>query len=413
MDSLDFFLENDLLARFLRYTRIDTRSCRNSKEKPSSPGQLEFAALLEKELRALGIEDIYRDEKGFVIGRMAANTEEDLPAVGLMAHLDTAPEESGQNVQARLHKDYDGGDIVLEDGIVLSPAEYPELADYKGCTVITADGTTLLGADDKAGAAEIMSAAAYLYEHPEIEHGPVDFIFTPDEETGTGMDCFPLSELRARCCYTVDGDEEAAIEAECFNAYKANVRIEGRSIHPGAARGKMANAVMIAGTFLSMLPRSESPEATDGRYGFYCPIEVTGSIGKAEIELIIRDFDIQEVERRAAYLGDLAKTVEGAYPGSRVSVETEKQYLNMKEVLDRYPELVEKLTAAVRAAGMDVRLKEIRGGTDGARLTEMGLPAPNIFTGGHNYHGKYEWIALPSMVKAARTLINLLRLWAE
>jgi tripeptide aminopeptidase len=175
----------------------------------------------------------------------------------------------------------------------------------------------------------------------------------------------------------------------------------------------MANAVMIAGTFLSMLPRSESPEATDGRYGFYCPIEVTGSIGKAEIELIIRDFDIQEVERRAAYLGDLAKTVEGAYPGSRVSVETEKQYLNMKEVLDRYPELVEKLTAAVRAAGMDVRLKEIRGGTDGARLTEMGLPAPNIFTGGHNYHGKYEWIALPSMVKAARTLINLLRLWAE
>ncbi|MFP4066310.1 MAG: peptidase T [Spirochaetaceae bacterium] len=409
------WFEQELLSRFTRYTRVYTTSDRHSTEAPSTKRQLDLLRLLADELEALGVGGTSLDEKGYLVARLPARGEaaQGATPIGLMAHVDTSPDSSGKDVRPQVHTFYDGTVIELGEGVRLDPAEYPALLDYRGETIITSDGSTLLGADDKAGIAEIMTALAYFAEHPEIPHGPLEIIFTPDEEIGRGMDHFPAEELNARYCYTIDGGDEGTVEAECFNAYLVRVDFTGRVIHPGHARGKLVNAVSMAASFLSMIPRAETPEATDGRYGFYCPLECAGDMGSARVELIVRDFEMREVERRIEALRRFAAAVEGAFPGGTAQVEAREQYKNMREVLTEHPAVLERAEEAIRETGIEPQRKFIRGGTDGARLTQMGIPTPNVFTGAQNMHGRHEWIALPAMVRAARTVVNLARLWAE
>ena len=415
MDIERNWFEEELITRFTRYVRVFTTSDRHSDTVPSTARQLELSRMLAAELRELGVEDVDLDEKGYLIARIPATTAElsDVTSIGLMSHVDTSPDAGGENVQPQLHRSYDGGPLLLGEGVVLDPADYPNLAAYTGETIITSDGSTLLGADDKAGVAEIMTAVAYLTAHPELPHGPVEVIFTPDEEIGRGMDNFPLDRVSAGFCYTIDGGDEGTVEAECFSAYLAEVDFTGRVIHPGRARGKLVNAVTMAGMFLSMLPRSESPEATDGRYGFYCPLESSADLEHAHIELIVRDFEMAEVERRIDALRSMARAVEASFPGGRVAVTATEQYRNMRDILAEHPQTVDRARRAVEETGIEAKVEIIRGGTDGSRLTQMGIPTPNIFTGAQNMHGRHEWIALPAMVRASKTILNLLRLWSE
>ena len=408
------WFQDKLLSRLLRYVQIETTSDRHGSSIPSTPGQWELINLLKKELQEIGLVNIHVSEWGHIVGRVPASPgREDAPIIGFMAHVDTAADVTAAHVQPQIHETYEGTPIVIGEGLILSPQDFPDLLRHSGDTIITTDGTTLLGADDKAGIAEIMTALHWLVDHPEWVHGPIEVIFTPDEETGLGMNLFPLDQVKARCCYTLDGAEEGSIEAECFNAYKATVTLKGHSIHSGTARGKLVNAVSMAGTFLSMLPRNESPEATDDRYGFYFPLEVDGSPEEASIVIYIRDFDLDQADRRVDVLKSIAKAVEGVYPSSVVSLDVNKQYSNMSQFLQKDPDVVELLKEAVRAAGVDPQLRIIRGGTDGARLSEKGVPTPNIFTGGHNYHSRLEWASLITMTRATHTIIHLARLWAE
>lgn len=406
MENDRLWFEQDVTERFLRYVRVHTTSDRHATTTPSTHGQFDLARMLVDELRSLGVDDVSVDDHCYVIARVPGTVPEATP-FGLIAHLDTSPDTSGADVNPQVHENYDGKPITLGREHVLNPSSSPELADYVGATLITTDGTTLLGADDKAGVAEIMTAVRYLIEHPELPRPTIEVIFTPDEEVGHGMALLQTDRLQSEFCYTVDGTDEGGIEAECFTAYGAVVTFTGRVVHPGSARGKLANAVTMAGAFLDALPRAESPEATDGRYGFYCPVEVSGTMGSATVELIVRDFDSAEVERRLSHLGDLATAVAGAFPGGSADVTTEQQYLNMRPTLDEHPHVITLLEDAVRATGIEPVMHSIRGGTDGARLTERGIPTPNLFTGGHNLHGRYEWIAVPAMVRAAKTLVNL------
>jgi tripeptide aminopeptidase len=330
-----------------------------------------------------------------------------------MAHVDTAPDLTGKNVRPQVVENYDGGPIRLNETYTLDPKEFPELAGYVGGTIITTDGTTLLGADDKAGVAEIMSAVAFLQAHPEIPHGPIEIYFTPDEEIGKGMDRFPRDMAKAEFCYTLDGGDEGTVEAECFTAFKVEVNFHGKVIHLGSARGKLANAVTMAATYVSMLPRSESPESTDGRYGYYCPLEIRGDLDHAWLEVYLRDFELSEITRRVAYMESLARTIEGSFPGSTVELKAEKQYLNMREELEKRPEVIDYLKEAIRQTGMEPDLQIIRGGTDGARFTEMGVPTPNVFAGSHNMHSRFEWVAVATMARATHTIVNLVQLWSR
>jgi tripeptide aminopeptidase len=414
LDTDRAWFDDQLLSRFTKYVKVFTTSDRHNAETPSTPGQFDLARILVSELQELGISDVYFDEQCYVMARVPATKgKEGAPSMGLMAHLDTSPDSPGENVTPQIHRGYDGGTLQLSDGVALDPAEYPALTAYQGETIISSDGSTLLGGDDKAGVAEIMTAVAYLSEHPEIAHGPIEVIFTPDEEIGRGMDKFPLDRLESKVCYTVDGGDEGTYEAECFSAFMVSLHFNGRVIHPGTARGKLANAITMAGEFLSLLPRNESPEASDGRYGFYCPIEVTGGMGAARVDLILRDFEMHEVERRLDAVKSFAAAVEAAYPGSSVTVEHVEQYRNMRDVIEKTPEVTELLAEAIRGTGMEPVAHAIRGGTDGARLTQMGVPTPNIFAGPQNMHGIYEWVPLRSMVRAAKTVINLAVLWAD
>ena len=408
MDRDRDWFERDVLDRFIRYARVHTTSDRHSTSNPSSEIQFDLARMLYEELEAIGLSDIYFDDRCFIIARLPGTGDKaDAAPIGLMAHIDTAPDTSGEDVRPVVRKAYDGGAIDLGDGHTLDSEVYPTLTRYIGDTIITTDGRTLLGADDKAGIAEIMSAVAYLVEHPGIARRPLELIFTPDEEIGRGMDGFPIHELNSAHCYTLDGSLEGTVEAECFTAYAARIEIEGYVIHPGDARGRMANAVTMAGRFLSMLPGAESPEATDGRYGFYCPVELHGDYGHATVDLILRDFEDQVVQRRIAALETFSRAVEAAHPGGKVTVTTRRQYLNMRDRLSERPEIMRSLEKAIRATGMEPVRHSIRGGTDGARLTEMGIPTPNMFTGGQNFHGRYEWIPLSAMVRAIKTVVNL------
>lgn len=410
------WFEAEVLQRFLRYVVIHTTSDRHSAARPSSAHQLELCDLLALELAELGIDDVYRDAAtGSIIARIPARgADSGAVTIGFMAHVDTAPDFCGEGVSPQVIDNYNGGDIVLSgSGHVLGRADHPALADYVGATVITTDGTTLLGADDKAGVAEIMTAAAYLVRHPEIAHGPLELIFTTDEEVGRGMDNFPTERSSARYCYTLDGGDEGSVEAECFSAFHATVGFSGYAIHPGQARGKMVNPVSMASSFVTLLPRSESPEATDGRFGFYCPIELTAGLSEATLHVLIRDFELDQVKRRIAALEAIAAAVEAAYPGGSVSVKAEQQYLNMRDVMRDHPQVNEMVDRAIRATGIEPTWRSIRGGTDGARFTQMGVPTPNVFSGAHNMHSRFEWVALPAMVRAAKTVVNLAQLWSQ
>jgi len=413
-------LRDDLIERFTRYVKIDTTSDRHSKTFPTTRNQFDLAYVLEKELKQLGINNVSIDENAFLIARIPSVPEKsgqpaanNPPIIGLMAHIDTASDVSGKNVHPVLHENYDGKPIKLNSSITLAPEEFPQLNKYLGDTIITTDGTTLLGADDKAGVAEIMTAVRFFTEHPEIPHGKLEIIFTPDEETGLGMSNFPLKRVKSKYCYTVDGGEEGSIEIESFNAYKTRLIFYGRSIHIGYARGKLINALNMTRDFLNMLPGAETPEATDERFGYYCPLEISGSVDQVYLEVFIRDFDDKEAQRRVEVIKSIASTIEKIYPGSRIDVKPEKQYSNMKQYLDKEPKIINILERAVKKAGAVPLKKYIRGGTDGSRLSEMGIPTPNIFAGGHNFHSRREWVPVSSMIKAAKTIINLIVMWGE
>jgi tripeptide aminopeptidase len=408
----DVVLTAAITSRFLRYVRIWTTSDHHIDATPSTPGQWDLAKLLAEELQDLGLQDVELTDHCYVIARLPASPgKENYPAVGFLAHIDTSGEAPGRDVKPQVVENYNGEPISLADGLVLDPAADPGLAAQKGWTIIHTDGTTLLGADDKAGIAEIMAAAEYLLAHPEIAHGPVEIIFSPDEETGKGLPEFPVETLKAAACYTLDGGPLGELEIECFNAYGAEVRFTGKVIHPGAARGILVNAALMAASFAALLPRTESPEAADGYYGYYCLMEIKGNHEEASLELIIRDFGRKEAERRILALESFARTVEAQFPGGKVSVNTKPQYYNMREKIEARPEVLEILKTAACNTGVEFRLKPIRGGTDGSRLTELGIPTPNIFTGGRNYHSRIEWVSVPEMTAASRLVIELVRLW--
>lgn len=407
----------NLLNRFLRYARIHTTSNEEAamKRTPSTDCQWDLIHLLEKELRELGIEDVKVDEHGYVIARVPHNLtgNDQAKTIGLMAHVDTNADAPGDNITPVVHSPYDGGIIKLKDGIILDPEEFPLLLKYKGDTLITSDGTTLLGADDKAGIAEIMTAVELLQSHPEIPHGDLEIVFTPDEETGTGMNLFPVKSLKSRYCFTLDGGEEGELETECYYASRADIIFSGRAIHPGTARGKLVNALTMAGEYIAMLPRNESPEATDGRYGNYWPHALKGGLEHAELIVLIRSFEKDDRRRRKEALNAFAQAVEAAFPGGKVSVKFTDQYENMREEIEKHPQLIQCLEMAYIRAGIKPVEKPIRGGTDGSKLTEMGIPTPNIFAGGQNFHSRYEWVALPAMVRAVTVILNLAVIWSE
>ncbi|MDR0553532.1 MAG: peptidase T [Treponema sp.] len=407
-------ITNLIVPRFLRYVQVCTTSDRHVEATPSTVEQWDLAKILVEEIRALGIQDVELTGSCYVIARLPATPgKEKLPAVGFLAHLDTVSDVSGKDVKPQVVERYDGRRIELAEGLVLDPLVEPGLAAQKGKTIIHTDGSTLLGADDKAGIAEIMAAVEYLLAHREIEHGPVEIIFSPDEETGKGLPEFPLDTIKSIACYTLDGGPLGEFEIECFNAYMATIQFQGKVIHPGAARGILVNAALMSAVFAAMLPRTESPEATDGYYGYYCPMTINGDHEQASLELLIRDFDQNGIQRRIDALEYFARAVEAQFPGGKVTVNTKRQYVNMKEKIDARPEVPAILKQAAANLGMEFRLNPIRGGTDGSRLTELGIPTPNIFTGGRNAHSRIEWAAVSEMTASCLLVIELIRLWGE
>jgi tripeptide aminopeptidase len=400
--------------RFLNYVRFWTTSDRRNTDTPSTPGQWDLAKALVKELKSLGVKDVTLTDHCYVIARLPASAgKENCPMVGFLAHLDTAADVSGKDVKACLVENYDGKPVDLGCGQSLDPALDPALAAHMGKAIIHTDGSTLLGADDKAGIAVIMGAAEYLLNHAEICHGPLELIFSPDEETGKGLPDFPIDDVQAKVCYTLDGGPLGELEWECFNAWAAQIKFTGISMHLGTARGVMVNAALMASVYAAMLPRNESPEATDGYYGYYCPLSIQGDVENAELEVFIRDFDLQKGARRVAALDTFARAVEAQFPGGKIEVSSNIQYLNMKEKISSSPEVVEKLRQAFINIGIEIKEKPIRGGTDGSRLTEMGIPTPNIFTGGRNYHSRLEWLSVHEMIASCRLVVELIRLWGE
>lgn len=402
------------VPRFLKYVRFWTTSDRHKNDTPSTAGQWDLAKALLGELRGLGIEDATLTEHCYVIARIPASPgKAGVPPVGFWAHMDTSEEVSGENVKPCFVENYDGKPIDLGGGLCLNPASDPSLAAQQGDAIIHASGDTLLGADDKAGIAAIMGAAEYLLAHPEIEHGPVEIIFSPDEETGKGLPEFSLSDIQSRVCYTLDGGPLGELEWECFNAWGAEIKFQGVSMHLGQARGTMVNAALMASVYAAMLPRNESPEATDGYYGYYCPLEIRGDVETASLEVFIRDFDRKEGDRRLEALHTFARAVEAQFPGGKIEISSKLQYCNMKEKINERPEVVEKLRRAFMNAGVEIREKPIRGGTDGSRLAQMGIPTPNIFTGGRNCHSRLEWLSVPEMAAACRLVVELVKLWSD
>ena len=403
-----------LLDRFLRYVRIDTKADEKATTYPSSPGQLVLGRLLRDELLAMGLSDAVQDEHGLVFATVPGNVP-GAPTIAFNAHIDTNPENPGKDVNPQVIRGYGGGDIVLpkDPSKVIRVAENPELEGLIGKTIITTDGTTLLGADDKAGVAVIMEAARTLMENPEIPHGPVRIVFTCDEEIGRGVQYLEPARLGAVVAYTLDGAGAGEIEDETFSADAATVTVTGVNIHPSIAKGRMINAVRLAGMFLDRLPkRTLSPETTAGRDGFLHPLTIEGGTGEVKIGLLLRSFDTAELAVQAEILREIGRQVEREYPGARVTVETRKQYRNMKDGIRREPRAVEYAAEAVRRVGLEPKFRAIRGGTDGALLTEKGLPTPNLSTGEHNPHSPLEWTCLEEMETAVRVVVELCRVWA-
>ncbi len=405
----------NLVDRFLSYVKFDTQSDELTNMTPSTPGQMIFAKHLKKELEAIGLSDITLDDNGYLMATLPANTTRaDVPTVGFIAHLDTSPDMSGRHVSPRIVENYDGGDIVLndKDGITLSPREFPELLHYQGQPLIVTDGTTLLGADDKAGVAEIISAVAYLKEHPEIEHGKVRIAFNPDEEIGKGAHKFDVPHFGADFAYTMDGGEIGELEYENFNAAMARVTFKGRNVHPGYAKHKMINSMRIANQFVIMLPRWETPEHTEDYEGFYHLVGMDGTVELTTLTYIIRDHDRDRFERRKKEMEHLGRKINHEYPGC-CSLEINDQYYNMREKIEPVMHIIDIAQEAMRRADVTPKVQPIRGGTDGAQLSFKGLPCPNIFAGGLNFHGRYEFVPIPSMEKAMQVIIEIIKLVAQ
>ncbi|MFW5714066.1 MAG: peptidase T [Brevefilum sp.] len=405
-----------VVERFIRYIKIDTQSARKAEAFPSTEKQLNLAKLLVEELKELGLDDATVDEFGYVTATLPANTErEDVPVVGFLAHMDTSPDFSGEGVKPQFVENYDGGTLVLntEKAITMSPEEFPALKKYIGRTLITTDGTTLLGADDKAGAAEIMTAVAYLHDHPEIEHGKIKIGFTPDEEVGTGVDHFDVEKFGADFAYTVDGGEVGEVQYENFNAAGAEVTIHGRNVHPGKAKLKMRNALLIGMELNDLLPVFERPEFTEKYEGFYHLFLFGGTVEEASMTYIIRDHDREKFEEKKRLIQEAANYINEKYQDKIIEVETKDQYYNMREQVEQHPQIMEFAIQAVKDVGLTPKIKPVRGGTDGSRLSYMGLPTPNIFTGGHYGHGKYGFIPTFAMEKAVETLVQIAELVAK
>jgi len=399
-----------LLYRFLDYARFDTRPDENSTSCPSSASQMLFAKKLGAELVNTGLTEVTIDGNGYVMATLPANTRSKRPVLGFISHMDTSPEAPSGKINPQVHHEYSGGDILLnpEKKIKLSPKEFRELKQYKGQTIITTDGLTLLGADDKAGIAEIITAMEYLVSHPEIKHSKIRIAFTPDEEIGRSADRFDVKAFGAEFAYTVDGGGLGELEYENFNAAAVTLTIKGRSVHPGTAKGTMMNSVMIAKEFDALLPARERPEFTEGYEGFFHLFDIKGSVEETTMKYIIRDHDPDNFAARKKVISDNVTLIRRKYKGTEVKVLMKDQYYNMKKIIESNYFLIDNAVKAYRKAGVEPDIKPVRGGTDGARLSFMGLPCPNIFTGGHNYHGRYEYIPLQSMEKAVEVIINLI-----
>ena len=398
-----------LIDRFLRYVSVDTQSNPESESQPSAAKELDLLMMLKDELEAMGVE-AKLDESGYVMATIPSNCGKDVPAVGFIAHVDTAPDASGKDIKPQIIKDYDGGDIALKgvEGLYLKVEDFPEMKDYEGQTLITTDGTTLLGADDKAGVAEIMDAVQYIIEHPELKHGKICIGFTPDEEIGRGVVKFDVEKFGADYAYTMDGGAVGELEYENFNAASASVKIQGSNLHPGYAKGKMKNAILIGMELNSLLP-----EYTCGYEGFFHIIGFNGSVEEATFSYIIRDHDMDLYEKRKQTMQECVDFINRKYGEGTASVEIKHQYYNMRKMVEPHYHIIEKAVKAMEMEGIKPRIQPIRGGTDGANLSFKGLPCPNIFAGGHNFHGKLEFVPLESMIKASKVILNIISLFAE
>lgn len=405
----------NLLERFLKYVSIHTTSDENTGLVPSTPQQMEFAKILAEELKAMGMQDVSLDKKGYLMATLPSNIDKDVPTVGFISHLDTSPDMSGKNVKPRIVENYDGNDIILneKENIVLSPKQFPELTMYRGQSLVVTNGLTLLGADDKAGIAEIMTAMDYFIKNPDVKHGKVRIAFNPDEEIGLGAHHFDVEKFGCQFAYTMDGGEIGELEYENFNAAGAKVTFYGTNVHPGYAKNKMVNSMKIATKFMATVPANESPEYTDGYEGFYHLTGIGGDVEKTTVSYIIRDHDRKKFEERKAHLQMLVDKINSEFGDNTATLEIKDQYYNMKEKVEPVKYIVDIASEAIRQAGVEPKVKPIRGGTDGAQLSFKGLPCPNIFAGGHNFHGKYEFVPIQSMEKATEVVKNIIKIVAN
>lgn len=398
--------------RFLDFVKYDTQSDELTDMTPSSPGQMEFAEYLKTVLEGMGLQDVDLDDNGYLMATLPANTNRQIPTIGFIAHMDTSPDMSGKHVKPRIVKDYDGGVIKLNEEYNLDPVEFPELKNYVGQDIIVTDGTTLLGADDKAGIAEILTAVTWLQQHPEVKHGKIRVGFNPDEEIGLGAHKFDVQKFGCDFAYTMDGGAVGELEFENFNAAQAKVTIKGRNVHPGYAKHKMVNSIRVAGNFIQMLPRWETPEHTEGYEGFYHLVGIEGNVEQTTLTYIIRDHDRNRFESRKREIEHLVRKTNTEYPGC-CTVEIKDQYYNMREKIEPVMHIIDYVKEAMLEAGVTPKVQPIRGGTDGAQLSFKGLPCPNIFAGGENFHGRFEYVPVQSMEKAADVIVNICRIVAE
>jgi tripeptide aminopeptidase len=408
-------MKDEIIERFKTYVQVDTQSNEESSTCPTTPGQLALGRMLVKELKEIGMQEVTIDDNGYVMATLPANTDKNVPTIGFLAHLDTATDFTGAGVKPQIVANYDGKDIVLNEAlqIVLSPRDFPELAGYEGQTLITTDGTTLLGADDKAGMTEIMTAMAYLIRHPEIKHGRLRVAFIPDEEIGRGPHRFDVEAFNASFAYTMDGGPIGELQYESFNAAVARITCTGKIVHPGTAKGKMVNSAKIAMEINSRLPAEEAPEYTEGFEGFFHLISIHGDVEETKLHYIIRDFDRERFDGRKAELAEIVKEMQETYGEQRIVLDIKDQYYNMREKIEPVKEIVDIAHQAMVNLGIDPIVRPIRGGTDGSQLSYMGLPTPNIFTGGENYHGRYEYVSVDTMIKATNVIIEIAKLFEQ
>ncbi|WP_411334204.1 peptidase T [Metabacillus indicus] len=406
-------MKQEIIERFTSYVKIDTQSNDSNESCPSTEGQLTLGKKLVEELKAIGLEDAAMDEFGYVMATLPANTDKQVPTIGFLAHTDTATDFTGKNVNPQIHENYEGGDIALSDEVTLSPKDFPNLVNYQGHTLITTDGTTLLGADNKAGIAEIMTAMDYLVKNPDIKHGRIRVAFTPDEEIGRGPHKFDVADFDAKYAYTVDGGPLGELQYESFSAAGASITINGTNIHPGTAKGKMVNSIKIGMELQSMLPAEEAPELTEGYEGFFHLLSFSGDVEQTKLSYIIRDFDKEVFLQKKQTMADAVAKLKEKYGSDRILLDMNDQYYNMREKIEPVKHIVDIAYKAMKNLDIQPVVEPIRGGTDGSQLSYMGLPTPNIFTGGENFHGKYEFISVENMIKSVNVIVEIARLFEE